>query len=63
MNKQILFLLVLLFVTIASAGYGCPLDEQECRDHCILHVHNADGEDAVDGECGGFLWKTCQCIF
>jgi len=63
MNKQILFLLVLLFVTYASAGYGCPYNEQACRNYCITQIMRNNGERPIDGECGGLLNFVCQCIY
>jgi len=62
MNKQILFLLVLLFVTFASAGHGCPRN-QPCNDYCIVHVSNSNGVKAKGGKCGGLLNLTCQCTY
>jgi len=62
MNKQILFLLILLFVT-AIAGNGCPWSEMECNDFCILHITNSNGMHAKGGKCGGFLWYECQCTY
>jgi len=63
MNKQILFLLVLLFVTFASAGPCILGDSQQCNDYCIVHVSNSNGVKAKGGKCGGLLNLTCQCTY
>ncbi len=67
MNKQILYLLVLLLAIYVSADYGCPGNEQACYDYCNTHIivskGSNTGKKATGGEYSGLFRGTCQCTY
>ncbi len=60
MNKLILYLLVLLYITYVSAGYGCPFNSGQCSDYCTLNAVSPNGMRSKGGHC---YFTTCVCEY
>nr|QGD15041.1 Av-LCTX-An1a [Alopecosa nagpag] len=49
------FLLLCVFaVDLIEAGFGCPLDQMQCHNHCQSVRYRG-------GYCTNFLKMTCKC--
>ncbi len=62
MNKSILYVLVLLIIAYVNAWPQCVSlnGNQNCSDHCRLHIIGNDGSRPKGGHCSGL---TCVCDY